>query len=417
MCATVKRIGLVSTRFAGTDGVSLETFKWIQVLERNRYECFAFAGELETPAEHSFLEPLAHFSHPEILALHESLFGHRRRSPEVSRRIQEIKDYLKSRLYEFTRQYELDLLIPENVLAIPMHVPLGMAVTEFLAETGMPCIAHHHDFSWERDRFIINCVDDYLLYAFPPALRNIRHVVINTAASRQLSYRRGISNVIIPNVFDFEIQPKCRGDRCKALREEIGLDDGDLFVLQPTRIVPRKQIERAIDLVALMKLKKPWLVISHESGDEGDLYVARILEYAERTGVKLIFIGDRVGGEHALGSRHERPFSIDDVYLAADLVTYPSGYEGFGNAFLEAVYFKRPLVVNRYSTFVEDIEPKGFDVVSFEGFVTDRVARQVEAILEPDRLSEAVEKNYELGRAFFSYETLEERLLHLIGSL
>ena len=417
MCAAVKRIGFVSTRFAGTDGVSLETFKWVQVLERNGFECYAFAGEMETPPEHSFPEPLAHFSHPEILAIHERLFGHMCRPPEVSRRIQEIKDYLKSRLYEFRRQYELDLLIPENVLAIPMHIPFGMAITEFLAETGMPCVAHHHDFSWERDRFIINCVEDYLSYAFPPALSNVRHVVINTAASRQLSYRRGISNLIIPNVFDFETEPKCRGDRCKALRDEVGLDDGDLFVLQPTRIVPRKQIERAIDLVALMQLKKPWLVISHESGDEGDLYVARILEYAERAGVKLVLIGDRVGGEHAFGGRHERPFSIDDVYLAADLVTYPSGYEGFGNAFLEAVYFKKPLVVNRYSIFVEDIEPKGFDVVSFEGFVTDTVARQVEAMLERDKLAEAVEKNYELGREFFSYETLEAKLLHLIGSL
>ena len=248
MCAAVKRIGFVSTRFAGTDGVSLETFKWVQVLERNGFECYAFAGEMETPPEHSFPEPLAHFSHPEILAIHERLFGHMCRPPEVSRRIQEIKDYLKSRLYEFRRQYELDLLIPENVLAIPMHIPFGMAITEFLAETGMPCVAHHHDFSWERDRFIINCVEDYLSYAFPPALSNVRHVVINTAASRQLSYRRGISNLIIPNVFDFETEPKCRGDRCKALRDEVGLDDGDLFVLQPTRIVPRKQIERAIDL-------------------------------------------------------------------------------------------------------------------------------------------------------------------------
>ena len=70
-----------------------------------------------------------------------------------------------------------------------------------------------------------------------------------------------------------------------------------------------------------------------------------------------------------------------------------------------------------YRLGVEDIEPKGFDVVSFEGFVTDTVARQVEAMLERDKLAEAVEKNYELGREFFSYETLEAKLLHLIGSL
>jgi glycosyltransferase involved in cell wall biosynthesis len=36
-------------------------------------------------------------------------------------------------------------------------------------------------------------------------------------------------------------------------------------------------------------------------------------------------------------------------------VTYLSGYEGFGNAFIEAIYFKKPIIVNRYSIFVEDI--------------------------------------------------------------
>jgi len=36
-----------------------------------------------------------------------------------------------------------------------MHIPLGLALTEFLAETSLPCIAHHHDFYWERERFAI----------------------------------------------------------------------------------------------------------------------------------------------------------------------------------------------------------------------------------------------------------------------
>ena len=57
----MKRIGFVSTRIAGTDGVTLETYKWYQVLERNGYECCFFAGELDTPKERSMLEPKAHF--------------------------------------------------------------------------------------------------------------------------------------------------------------------------------------------------------------------------------------------------------------------------------------------------------------------------------------------------------------------
>ena len=71
-------------------------------------------------------------------------------------------DYLKGTLYDFVEHYQIDILIPQNVLAIPMHVPLGIAVTEFMAETQMPAIAHHHDFYWERTRFSVGAVKDYL---------------------------------------------------------------------------------------------------------------------------------------------------------------------------------------------------------------------------------------------------------------
>lgn len=42
-----QRIGFVSTRFAGTDGVSLEAAKWAEVLEQEGHECYWFAGELD----------------------------------------------------------------------------------------------------------------------------------------------------------------------------------------------------------------------------------------------------------------------------------------------------------------------------------------------------------------------------------
>jgi len=411
----MNRIGFVSTRLAGTDGVTLETYKWYQVLERNGYECYFFAGELDTPQEQSFLEPRAHFEDPEILEIHSACFGTTTRKASLSARIQELKDHLKSRLYEFCGQFNIDLLIPENALAIPMNIPLGLALTELIAERGMQTVAHHHDFSWERKRFLINGGRDYLQCSFPPNLRSMRHVVINSAASRQLSYRTGISNVVIPNVFDFATPP-LPPPNGKLLREELGFEDDDLFVLQPTRIVPRKWIERAVELVSLMKLKRSRLVISHGSGDEGDLYARRVMEYAERLGVEVVCIGDKVGCPRSFKTRCDKKYPIEDAYHNADLVTYPSGYEGFGNAFLEAIYFKKPIVVNRYSIFVEDIEPCGFEVIPFEAFVTQEVVDRIKIVLEPENLGRAVDRNYELGKKYFSYKVLEKKLLPLIES-
>lgn len=411
----MRRIGFISTRIAGTDGVSLETFKWYQVLERNGYECFFFAGELDTPPDRSISDPRAHFEEPEILEIHNKCFGTTTREKFLSIRIQEIKDLLKSRLYEFRDNFNIDMIILENVLAIPMNIPLGMAITEFIAETGIPAVAHHHDFSWERKRFLINAVQDYLHYAFPPILGSLKHVVINSEASRQLSYRRGISNVIIPNVFDFA-NPAPASTSSTMLRDKLGFGEDDLLVLQPTRVVPRKWIERAVELVSLLGLKNPRLVVSHESGDEGDLYAKRVMEYSDRLNVKLIYMGKEVGSSHCFKVNSDKTFSMDDVYQSADLVTYPSGYEGFGNAFVEAIYFKKPIVVNRYSIYVEDIEPCGFKVIPFEGFVTKKTVDRIRQFLEPKNIRLTADKNYELGKKYFSYEVLKERLLPLIES-
>jgi len=244
----------------------------------------------------------------------------------------------------------------------------------------------------------------------------MRHVVINSEASRQLSFRRGISNVIIPNVFDFASPPPASNAEAKHLRKELGFKRDDCMVLQPTRVVPRKWIERAVELVSLMDQRKPRLVVSHGSGDEGGKYAERVLEYARRLGVEVLYVGDRIGSIRCFQEHGDGAYTMDDVYQAADLITYPSGYEGFGNAFLEAIYFRKPIVVNRYSIFVDDIEPCGFDVISFESFVTRQIVDRIKWFLEPEHLAISTRKNYELGKKFFSYEVLETRLLPLIES-
>ena len=56
--------------------------------------------------------------------------------------------------------------------------------------------------------------------------------------------------------------------------------------------------------------------------------------------------------------------------------------EGFGNAFLEAVYYRRPIFMNNYTIYSIDIKPKGFQAVDFNGFVTEESVKHVRKILE-----------------------------------
>ncbi len=241
-----ERIGFVSTRFAGTDGVSLESAKWAKVLWDSGHVSHWYAGRLDRQPEISLCIPEAHFEHPENVWINQRIWGHTKRNPLVTNRIQDMAAYLKQSLYEFTNRFDISFLILENSLSIPMHVPLGIAITEFLAETNMPAIAHHHDFYWERTRFSVNAVPDYLDMAFPPRNPVLRHVVINEAAQEELSWRKGVPSMRIPNVFDFENPPAIPDDYASDVRSSLGFSTDDILILQPTRVVPRKGIELAI---------------------------------------------------------------------------------------------------------------------------------------------------------------------------
>src|SRR5687768_4682153 len=156
-----RRIGFISTRFAGTDGVSLETAKWATVIERLGHQCFYFSGLSDRPTEISYVVPEAFYrhptidainqvvfagtwgilhegrkTHPEIEELHQDFFSVYIRPARISKQVQELKEYFKEHLYKFAHQFRLEALITENALTIPVNIPLGLALTEFIAETG-----------------------------------------------------------------------------------------------------------------------------------------------------------------------------------------------------------------------------------------------------------------------------------------
>lgn len=405
-----RNIGFISTRLAGTDGVSLEAAKWADVFETEGFNCFSFAGELDRPPERSYLAEKAHFTHPEIEDIQRKCFGVTSRDRSTTIKIHEIKENLKDHIYSFIERYEIGLLIPENALTIPMNIPLGLAITETLIETGMSAIAHHHDFYWERDRFTINAAWDYLNMAFPPNLPSLDHRVINSFASEQLNLRTGISAKISPNIMDFENPPPPIDDYASDVRQALGIEDDEIFVLQPTRIVKRKGIEHAIELVHGLGMKAK-LVISHSSGDEGYDYEQRLREYTKLMQVNTIFASDFVNEERRYNEDGSKVYTLSDIYPHADLVTYPSTFEGFGNAFLEAIYFRKPIVVNTYSIYTKDIKPKGFSVIELDGYVTQAAVDHAKEVLSnPELCRRMVDENYEIGKRFFSYAVLRGRI-------
>jgi hypothetical protein len=191
-------------------------------------------------------------------------------------------------------------------------------------------------------------------------------VVINSYAQRQLAYRTGLSSTVVPNVMPYEKPPSPPDGYADDLRSTLGLRPDEYFILQPTRIVPRKRIERALGLA--LRLGLPYaLVISHEAGDEGSEYVDYLQGLIDHFQAHVIF-----GAAHWRGARQ----AADGRSLRAGrcLSNRRSGHisfqrGGFWQCLPEAI-LSQPLAVSAYDIYRLDIKPKGFQVVEFDEFIT-----------------------------------------------
>ena len=206
--------------------------------------------------------------------------------------------------------------------------------------------------------------------------------------------------------------------RSQQFKNSLGLLPDDIMILQPTRIVRRKGIELTIELVSALKNDRCKLVLSHKGADEGYDYQDWVMNRADQHGIDVRMVKKTITSPWARRNGNGRKFSLWHIYPHANLVTLPSLQEGFGNAFLEAIYFRKPVMINRYQTFVKDIEPNGFDLVRIDGYVSPENVDQVNELLNsPQRVRQMTEHNYNIARRHYSYRVLEERLVPLVNDL
>lgn len=412
------RIGFIAARLKGTDGVSLEVEKWARVLHRMGHELYYCAGELGGYAHEGTLIPKLHFADQSIQTLTQRAFDTHpeQNGDKIIDQVYEAADELRAPLRKFIRSNRLDLIIVQNALTIPMNLPLGVCLTGLIAELGIDTIAHHHDFFWERQRYQTNAILDLLDTTFPAKLPTIQHVTINSIAQARLKARRGIDSTLIPNVIDYATPAPGFDDYNSDFKDALGLWEEDPLILQPTRVIQRKGIEFAIELVHRLGLPEPKLFISHRSDDEGISHWHWLKREARVLGVDVQMIDHMIGTQRSKINGH-KVYSLWDAYPFASLVTYPSIYEGFGNALLEAVYFKRLVIVNRYPVYNADIKPLGFEFIELNGFIDDGVVEETRRLLrDPQAVNEMAEKNYQIAQEHFSLEVLQVKLSDLLAN-
>ncbi len=451
------RIGIIHFKVGDTDGVSLEIDKWKIVLEQLGHNVFLAGGYLGT-APGTLIEEMFH--HDETAdKLYRQTFVELQPATEKEYRaeLMALSSRIEASLSAFVDDKKLDLLIVENIWSVAANPAVAIATAKIVAGRELACLAHHHDFYWERTTGVcltcstaVELADKYL----PPHNISIEHTVINSLARYEMLERKGIDSTVIPNVFDFDAPPWSMDQYNQDMRSQCGLKENDVVILQATRVVSRKGIELAIDFVQALGQDSRRKILSDKGLHNGQKfdessrivlvfagytrddisgnYVDKISRKIDQSGIEAIFISDRVES-----SRSERNgikiFSLWDTYVMADFVTYPSIWEGWGNQLLEAVRARLPFLLFEYPVYKSDIAQAGFQAVSLgnqisgrdaEGLVTvspEIIAQAADKALvylyDSDARQKLVNHNYEMAVEHFSLGALRGYMKPIVDRL
>ncbi len=418
------RIGIIIGRIGDVDGVALETEKWIKVLKDMGHEIFLLSGRYRKPIlgkEYETLIPGLSFFSPECEWEQDRAFFYPPDDPsELLEHLHRISDGWAIRMFKWVMLNKIDVIVSENASALPSHLSMGMAIKKLVEHTGVRIVCHDHDYYWERGKRYATPfpeVEKIMKETFPLQIPHAKHAVINTPSKKVLKEKFGMNGVIVvPNVMDFD-QPYGEVDEYnKDLLKSLGIEKGDIPIFQVTRIVGRKGIETALELLERFDNKRIKLVITGSAkDDERKGYYKKLIRIIKKRNLngRVIFANRRILNDRGLTPEGEKIYCLADAYAHAAACTYFSNYEGFGNAFLEAVFSKTPIFVNNYKpVYWPDIGSKGFKTVMIEGNkLTDEAVAEAEKILHDKKLQkEIVEHNYNLGKLLFSFDTLQEKL-------
>ena len=406
-------IGIIIGRIGGVDGVALETEKWIDILKKMGHAIYIMSGEFESwtinPSRDYLYPPLSFFS-PEAEWEQRKAFYKPDKSPdELLDHVEKFSDELADTMVDWVRKKKIDVILSENASALPCHLSMGIAIKKLITKTDLPTVTHDHDFHWERgDRYQSSHpeINQYIDDNFPLLLPGIKHAVINSFGVETFKNKFNIDAIMVPNVMDFDKSYGVPTDKNKFFLRDVGVQPSEIALLQVTRIVRRKGIETAISLVDKLADDKLKLVITgNHNDDENKSYFNELIDQIHdlKLANQVLFASHKV-------MDHK---DLSDVYAHGRACTYFSTYEGFGNAFVEAVLARKPIFVNNYQpVYMQDIGSKGFKTVMLDNsnLTHDKVEQMAEIIYDPKLCAEIGEFNFELGKKHFSYQVLEEKL-------
>ena len=450
-----RNIAMVHYQVGEMDGVSLEMEKWKLIFEHMGHTVTFAAGHLGT-APGVLIEEIYHHQPLAERLRHNMLWGFEDYQTDADYRteLEAASAVIERKFSTFIEENDINFLVAENIWSVMANPAVALAFGRLVEKYQLETIAHSHDFYWEKlGHWYLTCPTAVELAQkyVPPRDPLVKHAVINQRSQDQLWARKGIPSTVVPNIFDFE-EEWVEDDYNQDFREQVGLRESDVVFLQATRVVQRKSIELAVDVVAAMNTPERRAILAQKGlydgrtfdkdsrivlvmagytqDDDTGWYVQNLKKKIERTGIDALFIEEWIGGDRTQKDGH-KVYSLWDSYVFADFVSYPSYWEGWGNQLLEALKAKLPILVYEYLVYEQDIKPNGFNLVSLGNTISgtdDLGLMQVEPEIIEKAADECIqlltdaayrtkitENNYIIAKKHYSMDALHGYLSALMA--
>jgi glycosyltransferase involved in cell wall biosynthesis len=441
------KILIVHFRVGKTDGVSLEIDSWKAILESAGAQVALCSGPVNHGADY-VIPDLEQQLNKNIFAIDENAFGGLKTFNSNKKLKSEILKYQNTISQHFAKvlsDFAPNHIFISNIFSVGEGFPVPGGLLKVLDKQKIPTTLINHDFYWENKRYDIptsQFIEKQLKKSFLPKRSYINHLCINSIGKNALNKRRNIKAALLYDTFDFDQPNLSKKDCTTDFLSDKGISPNDLVLLQATRVVRRKNIELSIDLASqlskssnIKKLADKTLYNSRNFSPEKDQiklvlsgyvekrhrgYLEELMSYAEQKKVSLIYLGKDL----------HRKYELFDIYPYADIITYPSEYEGFGNQLLEAFFARKPVALFEYPVFQTDIKPLNFQYISLgdekqydnetglakvpSEIMQKATDQTIQILSNPILYKNWTEKNYETARKNFSLQNVKRVLINCI---
>jgi len=277
-----------------------------------------------------------------------------------------LPEFYEYRMQNLQRRIEAEIgnistVIIHNMMTMPFNLMATEAFWNYIAK--YPDKKYYiwtHDLAWLIDEYKSNLFDRKPWSLLRTAMPNVTYVTVSEYRKRQMAELLNIPRrkiIVVPNMIKyqdfFKFEPATT-----LITDELKVFKRYPVVMVPARIIPRKNVERSIRVIAAMRNTWPNLVgiitgaPERENGVLSE-YSASLYKLIEENNLSesLFFLSDLF--EKLKINPEKNHQMVRDLYFISNLVLYLSNDEGFGLPILEAGVARTPLALSQIPVFRE----------------------------------------------------------------